>query len=392
MNKFIRCILISLLWLNLPSAKAAPIDSSHLRISLITCGPGDEEVWQVFGHTAVRILDSSKGTDIVYNYGTFNGFDENFEINFMRGKLLYYLSEYPFVEFLPEYEATQRSVVEQVLVIDGEKKQKIASFLEWNARPQNRSYKYDFFFDNCATRIRDILPESLGEGFAYGPTQKRGHERSFRTIINKYFETTQWVRFGVNILLGSKTDKIMTNSDIMFLPDFLFKGTATATYHNAPIAEAPVTLLRGGRLKVPPINIPVICLTMLALLVVCCYTFKPMEKVGNILGKFVLTLSGILGILILVMWLATNHQACQNNFNILWALPTNLMVVFGKAKGKGRYSLIALLLIGVVYILHFIGIQQILLAEMTPVLLLLAYIHYNNYQQSKVPATPHAQS
>lgn len=385
-----RCLWTILFCLCLKNGQASPIDSSHMRISLITCGPGSDEVWQVFGHTAVRILDSSKGTDMVYNYGTFNGFDENFEINFMRGKLLYYLSEYPFIEFLPEYQATGRSVIEQVLLIDGEKKQKIASFLEWNARPQNRSYKYDFFFDNCATRIRDILPESLGEGFVYGPTQKTGHEKSFRTIINKYFETTQWVRFGVNILLGSKTDKIMTNSDIMFLPDFLFKGTATATYHQTPIAEAPVYLLRGKRLAEPPINIPVICLTMLALLVVCCYSFQPMERLGYILGKLVLTISGILGILILIMWLATNHQACQNNFNILWALPTNLMVVWGKAKGKGRYSLIAILLIGVVYLLHFMGIQQILLAELTPVLLLLAYIHYINYQKSKVPSTSHA--
>ena len=112
-------------------------DNSHLRISLITCGVG-EQVWELFGHTAIRVMDSVNGTDNVYNYGTFDGFSEGFELKFMQGKLLYYVSYYPYYIFLREYEEAGRSVQEQVLILDGKKKENIYDFLRWNATEENK--------------------------------------------------------------------------------------------------------------------------------------------------------------------------------------------------------------------------------------------------------------
>src|SRR5262249_19855187 len=132
-------------------------DSSHLRISLLTCGPGDGEVYEVFGHTAVRVIDSTTHTDMVYNYGIFE-YGPDFELQFMRGKLLYSVAAYPFPAFMQEYVEAKRSVEEQVLLADWKQKERFYYFLQWNAEPENKYYKYDFFFDNCATRIRDIFP------------------------------------------------------------------------------------------------------------------------------------------------------------------------------------------------------------------------------------------
>lgn len=150
---------------------AQPGDTSYrVQISLLTCGPGDEEVYEVFGHTAVRVIDSVAHTDEVYNYGTF-AYGPDFELQFMKGKLLYYLNVEPFNAFMAEYIRANRSVEEQVLVLDWKQKEHIRYFLDWNAEPENKNYKYDFFFDNCATRIRDIFPrpDVFGKEFHYSP-------------------------------------------------------------------------------------------------------------------------------------------------------------------------------------------------------------------------------
>src|ERR1700754_3646150 len=101
--------LFSFLLVFLWSFANAQTDSTHLRISLLTCGVGDE-IWETFGHTAVRVTDSVNGTDVVYNYGTFNGYEKDFELKFMRGKLLYYVSCYPFIDFMSEYQMAGRKV------------------------------------------------------------------------------------------------------------------------------------------------------------------------------------------------------------------------------------------------------------------------------------------
>ena len=221
---------------------------SHLRISLLTCGPGDEEVWEVFGHTAVRVIDSIHYTDLVFNYGTFE-FGPDFEIQFMRGKLNYCVAVEQFRSFMQEYVEAKRSVEEQVLLLDGNQKEHVYDFLQWNAEPENKYYKYDFFFDNCATRIRDIFPrpEVFGKAFHYGHALPDGKRITFRDIINLYFYRDYWTRLGVNILLGSKIDRPMSNADIMFLPDYLRDGVGGATVNGQKIATAPAVILPGGQ-------------------------------------------------------------------------------------------------------------------------------------------------
>ncbi len=366
------------------SLSATPVpEATHLRISLLTCGPGYAEIYEVFGHTAIRIIDTVNNSDLVYNYGTFNGFEENFEIKFMRGKLDYYLSICTFDEFMQEYVEHHREVVEQVLLLNDKQKKIFYDFLNWNAEPQNRNYKYDFFFDNCSTRIREIFPETVSKDFKFAQVVPPIKNYTFRHIINEYFYITVWERFGINILLGSRIDKVMTNSDIMFLPEYLSRGVKGAVANGLPVGPDVVQLLPGNPAPPAPVDGPMLLTWGLAILTIVGLSFKRLHVLGRVMSMLLLFVTGLLGCLILVMWFGTNHQGCGNNFNILWALPLNIYIAFANPKGKGRYALIAIGLIFVTLLLHIAGIQQLILSEFLPLLLALVYIYGTIYRSDK---------
>lgn len=355
-----------------------------IQISLLTCGPG-QEIYSVFGHTAIRIIDSNSGTDIVYNYGTFDGYDKDFEINFMRGKLLYYLSEERYDEFIALYQDDKRWITEQVLDInDTEKKQIKASLLK-NMEPENRAYKYDFFFDNCATRIRDILSKTENGEFKYPNVLAPNQSLTFRDIINRYLANNPWERLGINILLGSKIDKKMSNSEIMFLPDYLRDGIGGATLNGTRFAQSPQQILKDAQVnRSSNASLWIVLYGLLTLIVLGTF-YQQFYWLNTIIGNLLLIITGLLGVLILFMWFATDHQTCSNNMNLLWALPTNLMFVFKKQRYK--YALIAIILLLISFLLHVLQIQCLLLPEMLPVLLMLLITYGSIYRKYKTNIT-----
>lgn len=349
----------------------AQADSSGLRISLLTCGPGDE-VYEQFGHTAIRVVDTLRGTDIVYNYGTFS-FEEDFEIKFMRGKLLYYVSRENFRGFVNSYAPYQRSVEEHVLQMTGDEKQSVQDYLVWNAQEENKYYKYDFFFDNCATRIRDIFPKALGDKFKYGYTLPEDQGLTFRDIMNQYFYVVHFQRLGCNILLGSRIDKVMTNEDVMFLPDFLRDGIAGATVDGKSFV-AETNQLSKQKIREAGPNWPLIILSITALLTIVGVTIPSLKFLGNMMSFLTLFVTGLLGVLMLVMWFWTDHQGCENNFNVLWALPTNLITAFLPKRKKERYALLGIIGVILSVLLHLFKIQGLPLLELSPLLLSLIFV------------------
>lgn len=355
-------------------------DQKGIQISLLTCGAGPE-IYSVFGHTAIRIVDSSKGTDIVYNYGTFDGYDQDFEKKFMQGKLLYYLSDELYTDFVGLYREDGRWVEEQVLNTGPAEKKQVQDFLLQNLLPENRAYKYDFFFDNCATRIRDLFTRVHGTAFQYPNVLPAGGPLSFRDIINRYLAHNPWERFGVNILLGSKIDRQMSNAEIMFLPDYLRDGVAGATLNGKSFAQ-PVKKIVAERPEMKTIDYSLSLVLYGLLLLLAAGLFVPrLRFLGLVFADFILLVTGLLGVLILVMWLGTDHQTCSDNYNLLWALPTNLMFLFRKKQYK--YALIAIGLIFVALVLHLLHIQCLLLPEMMPLLLMLILIYTTSYKRYK---------
>ncbi|MBN1252939.1 MAG: DUF4105 domain-containing protein, partial [Bacteroidales bacterium] len=192
--------------------------SENAEISLITCNPG-EELYSVFGHNAIRVKDFNKGIDWVYNYGTFSFDEPNFYVKFVRGKLNYQLSVNHMRNFLYSYILENRSVYEQVLNLNQEQKQKIFEYLENNRKPENKYYLYDFFFDNCATRIRDVMEINLAEDLKFDSDYK--DTLTFRDMLKPYLQEHPWSRFGIRLILGDITDRNVNLSETMFIPDYV---------------------------------------------------------------------------------------------------------------------------------------------------------------------------
>jgi len=368
------------------------VDDSRIRISILTCGVGDE-LYSSFGHNGVRIIDSAKGLDEVYNYGTFSFSDPDFYVKFLRGKLMYYLSKSSYNNFIDTYIEEKRNIQEQVINLTPAQKQEMIKLLEHNARPENREYKYDFFMDNCATRIRDLFPKVLGPEFYFGETI--GNKKiSYRGIMNHYLITKHWERLGVNLLLGSRIDSIMTDDGIMFLPDYVHKGLVHARYKGEHVVAQDIDILKHDQPKVSTFNGPLWMMIGILILTVLSFLVPAFRYLKPIMRFLVLFSTGLLGCIMLFMWVGTNHLACSDNYNILWAVPLNIVVAFVANKRRvwlKIYALAAISLLIVGLVINAIGIQQLPLIEISPMLLCLMYIYIDMYKQNahlSVATTP----
>jgi len=306
-------------------------DSCHLRISLLTCGPG-EELYSTFGHSAVRVTDSISNEDIVYNYGTFNFDEPGFYTKFVRGKLMYYLSTQDFISFKQDYEQEKRSMVEQVLNLSYSEKNKMAKLLMQNLMGTNKFYKYDFFFDNCTTRLRDLLEKSADSSVRYAAILNR--PTTFRQHIFEYMDLNnfQWTKLGMDLLLGAKTDVAMSNREAMFLPDYLLKGFDSAAIGGRPVLRSKNILIDIAGVKeqsnffVTPLFIFNLLFIAIVLLSISKNNFIQRLLYG--FDGFLFFMAGFCGVLILFMWFGTDHIVCRNNYNLLWTWPTHFVMAF----------------------------------------------------------------
>lgn len=375
--------LFSLATFARPDSLAAPGDNSRLRISILTCGSGTE-LYSSFGHTGVRVIDSNRGSDDVYNYGTFDFSAPGFYTNFLLGKLLYYLDKSSYSAFAATYIDEKRSIEEQVLDLNEVQKKAILSYLDSNLRPENRSYAYDFFFDNCATRVRDIFPKVLGEEFYFG-SALNGKKISYRGIMNQYLLNKHWERFGMNLLLGSPTDSIMSDDGSMYLPDFVHKSLIHAKYRGRHVVGADHVLLKSGITESRKFNGPLWMMIGLLILTILAFHIRAFQYLKPVIKFVILFITGLLGCLMLFMWLGTNHQACGDNYNVLWAIPLNIVVAFAAHKKRfwlKIYALAAISLLIVALAVHLIGFQRMPLIELSPLLLALMYIYIDLYKQN----------
>lgn len=309
------------------TAENPPTLSKDARISLLTCSPG-VELYSLFGHSAMRVKDPQKNIDVVFNYGTFS-FNEDFYFNFAMGRLNYSLSVSSMKGFLRSYEMEDRGVIEQVLNLDSASKQKVFNFLDWNNEPQNREYLYDFFYDNCSSRLRDVLESSLGkERIAFQDLQEEG-KPSFRQIIDEYLIYHPWGDFGIDLGLGLPCDKSPSSRELMFLPYNLMDAFDAAALDEKPLVAEKKTLLETSGLTYAfsffdPIPLFWILFGVIAILSAIGYRKKRIFK-GIDVAFFILI--GPVGALVFFLWFITDHTATINNLNMLWAWPTHLLAI-----------------------------------------------------------------
>jgi hypothetical protein len=304
-------------------------DSCRFQISLLTCTPG-EELYSTFGHSALRVTDRSSRADIIYNYGTFDFDDPNFYSKFTRGKLLYFVSIDGFENFMKAYEFEQRGITEQVLNLSCEDKQKLLNALQENAKEENKYYKYDFVIDNCTTRLRDIVFKNSGVPIVT-KNIRPDNDITFRKLIHEYLNKSYqyWSELGIDILLGNPIDKKITNNEAMFLPDYLLKAFDSTTTNGKPLVLAKNEILKATMTtNKAPLLSPFAIFTILFLIIAALTFLRNSNPFFSVFDFILFFLAGIIGTLILFMWFGTDHPECKNDFNITWAFPLHLVIVF----------------------------------------------------------------
>lgn len=307
-------------------------DSCGIQISLLTCSPGDE-LYSIFGHSALRVIDRINGYDIIFNYGTFDFSDPDFYAKFVRGKLLYFVSVQDFEGFREDYRYENRNIIEQDLLLSCQEKEKLFFALRENMKEENRYYKYDFLFDNCSTRLRDIVAANTNDSVRFGNIVGN-NPPTFRGMIHEYLRKGNmfWSRLGIDILLGSRIDLPVSSTQAMFLPDYLMFGFDSARLGSQKLAAPGKTVLvaekpeEEGSILFRPVVVTSILMVMVGIL-----QFSRRRWATKALYCFDLVffaLLGALGFLLLFMWFGTDHVVTKNNYNLLWALPTHLPVAF----------------------------------------------------------------
>jgi len=351
-------------------------DSSHIRISLLTCTPG-QELYSTFGHTAIRITDSISLTDYVFNYGTFNFEDDGFYTKFIRGKLLYYLSAENFSDFKFIYQAENRGITEQVLNLDAEEKIALKQALYENAKEKNRYYKYDFFFDNCTTRARDMLVQYKKNHPSFQPVMPKG--TSFRQAIHLYLDKNEkdWSKLGIDLLLGARTDAIMSTTHSQFLPDNLMKSLDSSQQQPTLVVSTKNLYPISEQTEESSLFTPLFIFSLLFSCILL-LSFSSNHWIKIFLQGFdgvFFFLIGTLGFLLIFMWWGTDHSMTKNNYNLLWAWPTNIIAAFlmpSQKKWVQKYfgiQAVALMLL----LISWFFLPQQLNTSLIPIVLLMIF-------------------
>ncbi|MDA0950194.1 MAG: DUF4105 domain-containing protein [Bacteroidetes bacterium] len=238
----LRLFALGLLFLY-PLVGRAQIElSSAAKISVLTCSEGPE-LHAAFGHSALRVFDPGNGIDQVYNFGTFDFDAPNFYLNFVKGKLDYFVSISSYNAFSGYYKYVGRSVVSQELILSTTQKQQIFNTLVFNAKPENKYYRYDFLTENCATKIPEILMVSLGDSLVIGSLYD-SQDLTYRSTIHEHLSRFSWERFGIDLVLGARVDQPIKGAALAYLPVYLKELLAQSSFYGQPI-------VRETRLETP---------------------------------------------------------------------------------------------------------------------------------------------
>jgi hypothetical protein len=303
-----------------------PVLSGEAEISLLTCSPG-EETYSLFGHSAMRVHDPVLDIDAVFNYGTFS-FDESFYFNFVMGKLNYKLGLSGMERFSRAYEQDGRGIIEQKLNLDSAQTQAIFEFLDWNYKPANRYYLYDFFNDNCSSILRDVLDTVLQGQVTFADLTKP-NQPSYRNMIDSYLIYDPWGDFGIDLGLGLPCDRSPDYLEYMFLPDELSAAYDHATIYGKPLVTEKSVLIEPVGLTykwslTDPIPLFWVLFGIVAILSAIGYR-KRKAFIG--IDVVLFSVIGLVGALLFFLWFITDHTATNNNFNMLWAWPIHLIML-----------------------------------------------------------------
>lgn len=325
-------ITSSLLLLLLTLSTSAFTLSPKAKISVLTCSPGNE-LYSLFGHSAIRIQDSEKQLDFVFNYGTFDFNTPHFYIKYAQGLLPYQLSISSYEDFIGGYIYEERSVYSQELNLDADSKQKLAELLLENYHPQNRTYLYNFLYDNCSTRIRDIIEKSTPAPIQWN---LQNQNKSFWNLLDEYLVRLPWVKWGIHTILGQSGSRKAQPYQYMFLPDYLMKGLESATLNGEKLAALPQTLFVATPSipKNPWYKTPAFIFTLSTLLIIFILQYFKSKKLFNTIAFILFLTAACIGFLLVFLSFFTQHPITAPNLNLFWANPLHVCILYFLLKKK----------------------------------------------------------
>jgi len=340
---FFRPRLLSVLLLLLCSfsvfaeGESPPADTE---VWLVTYGPG-QLYWQRFGHNAIWIRDAQLGLDHVFNFGFFDFRQEDFLLRFLQGRMLYFSAAQPAREEFSVYINEDRSIRAQKLDLAPAQKLLLIEYLLEEVRPERREYLYDYYENNCSTRIRDAIDLALG-GILQAEFEPVPAPQTWRDHTRRLTAQDYWLYLGLEIGLGAPVDRQTSQWDEMFIPAMLAKSIASVEFTGTGLVYPLVledVMLHESSLAAPPL-VPTawwpryLLLSLGLLLLVWSADRFLLNGLVRVLSRLWLVLSGVIGLLLLFLWIGTDHAAASKNLNLLLFNPLWIVLAFWKGHGK----------------------------------------------------------
>ncbi len=386
MKKLFTVIFLFIGFVNYSHSQEIPV-TENTQLSLLTCSPGPQ-AYEKFGHSGIRIYDETQGIDFVANWGIFNFEKDNFYLLFIKGETYYWLDFQPTFPFLNSYRARNSSVTEQVLNLNDEQKQKLLDLVLTNYRPENREYLYNFVFDNCATRPRDIINQSLLPNTV--TAKQSSSEKSFRQWVADYTGKSSWLQFGIDMVFGKDADQPATHFQTLFLPEELCKSYDVSVIVDKSGAEQSLISQRNilvEKMDVPEkisfLTLPIVATSLFLLIGLLLIYFDYKRKKHSRWFDFTLLIvTGIAGLIVFYLMFFSIHPLVKNNFNILWCNPLNIILavmIWIKAAQKPMrvIAIINILLYLSLFIVAAMTIQSLNIAFLPLIgLMLVRALHY----------------
>lgn len=307
--------------------------TDSIQLSLLTCAPG-EEIYSLFGHTAIRYQNYTQNIDAVFNYGMFSFNTPNFILRFTLGETDYQLGVTSYSEFADEYNYYGRSVWQQNINLTQPEKLKLIKLLEDNYRPENRVYRYNFFFDNCATRPKDQIEKAIDGRLEYGRNMDdKNTGKSFRDIIHQYTKGHPWDRFGIDLCIGSTADRPITYRQMMFAPFYVKDFFEKAIIINPsgvgrPLVEKetkvvnPPNVVTSQQQGLTPLQSSLLLFIIVTLITI--YGIRHNKTFWQV-DLILFFVAGITGCILTFLVLFSKHPAVSPNFLLFIFHPIHLL-------------------------------------------------------------------
>jgi hypothetical protein len=351
-------------------AGVANAPGANLQVSLVTYGPG-ETYWERFGHDAIELRDTVSGEAVNFNYGVFDFDESGFLLNFARGRMHYLMDAAPTALDEQFYREAGRSITRQTLALDPSQAQALRDFLLWNLRPENAAYNYDYYTDNCTTRVRDALDHALG-GVLRAQLAPRAGGMTYRQQTDRLMSAQPWLMLIMDLGLGPYADQPLDAWHEAFLPEVLERELRQVHITDAQGQRQPVVsseeLVSPNRLIPPPETPPdlraPLALAGLLLAVVLLLARRYWPVGFALLGALYLLAAGLVGLLLLALWTLTTHHSAWANANLLLFNPLAFALL--PALWSGRRGLAASRLASAIALLQLLAALAAITLHLRP--------------------------